>query len=332
MPSSRNSKPNSNFRFFWLGIFIVLLFGGYSVGWFWFAGKAESEVRKAITSVNRDGVLLECSNPQIKGFPFRIGLFCDQLSYKDAGRRISANAGSFRTASQVYQPMRTILEVDGPLLITAPGLPQLQFNWDLLHASARIAQPLPTRISLETRKLSVQAELVDNVAKPLFTAEETQTHLRPNGAHIDLSGTFTGLVIDSQAVGGRRLPRLDGSADTTLNNGVSLVANRQPALRGQSGAIRSMTLKLGGTSGVSLNGPWSIAEDGLVDADLKVTIQNPRELSCILSEVIPEQKKQFETAFSGLTLFGDAPTLPLKIVKGKATLGFIPLGMVPAID
>lgn len=108
--------------------------------------------------------------------------------------------------------------------------------------------------------------------------------------------------------------------------------NRQPALRGQSGSIRSLTLTSGGTTGVALSGPWSVGDDGLIDADLKVTIQNPRELSRILSQVIPEQAKQFETAFTGLALLGDAPTLPLKIVKGKATLGFIPLGMVPAVD
>lgn len=332
MPSSQQPKPNSSRRFLWLGLFIVLLFGGYSAGWFWFAGRAESEVRKAIATVNRDGVSLECANPQIKGFPFRIGLFCDRLDYEDSGRRLSASAGNFRTAAQIYQPMHSVLEIDGPLRLSAPDLPQLQFDWELLRASARIARPLPERISVETRMLSGKAAFIDGVAKPLFSADETQTHLRPNGTNIDLAGTFSGLQIDPQAIGGRTLPRLDGSADTTLNNGVALIESRQPALRGQSGTIRSLTLTSGGTSGVALSGPWSVAADGLVDADLKVTIQNPRELSRILSEVIPEQKKQFETAFTGLALLGDAPTLPLKIVRGKATLGFIPLGMVPAVE
>lgn len=332
MPSSRDPKPNSSRRFLWLALFIVLLFGGYSAGWFWFAGKTENEVRKTIAGLNRDGVSVECVNSTIRGFPFRIGLFCDRLEYEDTARRVSASTGNLRTAAQIYQPMRTVLELDGPLRVTAPDLPQLQLDWELMHASARIADPLPERVSVETRKLTGQAAFSDRAPTPLFTAEETQMHLRPNGANIDLAGTFTGLVIDPQAIDGRTLPKLDGSADTTLNNGVNLVTSKQPALRGQSGTIRSMTLTSGGSAGVALSGPWSVDADGLVDATLKVTIQNPRELSRILSEVIPEQRQQIGSVFSGLAMLGDAPTLPLTIAKGKATLGFIPLGMVPAVQ
>ncbi|PWK64586.1 DUF2125 domain-containing protein [Aminobacter sp. AP02] len=331
MTSSHEPKPSYSRRFLWLAIFIVVLFGGYSAAWFWFAGKAENEVRKTIAGLNRDGVSVECVNSTVRGFPFRIGLFCDRLEYEDAARRISASAGNLRTAAQVYQPMRTVLELDGPLRVTAPDMPQLQLDWELMHASARIANPLPERLSVETRKLSGQAAFSDGAPTPLFTAEETQMHLRPNGANVDLAGTFTGLAIDPQVTDGRSLPKLDGSADTTLNNGVDLVKSRQPVLRGQSGTIRSMTLTSGGSSGVALSGPWSIDTDGLVDADLKVTIQNPRELSRILSEIIPEQRQQIGSAFAGLALFGDAPTLPLKIAKGHATLGFISLGMVPAV-
>lgn len=332
MTSSQEPKPNYSRRFLWLGLFIVLLFGGYSAGWFWFAGKAENEVREAIAGLSRDGVSIECASPTIRGFPFRIGLFCDRLDYEDSARRISASAGSLRTAAQIYQPMRTVIELDGPLRVTAPDLPQLQFNWDLLHASARLANPLPERISVETRKLTGQAAFSDGPPTPLFTAEETQTHLRPNGTNLDLAGTFTGLLVDPQAIDGRILPKLDGSADTTLNNGVALVTSAQPVLRGQSGMIRSMTLTSGGSAGVALSGPWSINADGLVDADLKVIIQNPRDLSRILSDVIPEQRQQIGSVFSGLALLGDAPALPLRIVKGRATLGFIPLGMIPAVQ
>ena len=331
MTANQEPKTYSRRRFLWLALFIVLLFGGYSAGWFWFAGRAEQEVRQRIAKLNQNGVAADCVNPTVQGFPFRIGLFCDRVEYENSNMRISASAGSLRTAAQVYQPMRTVLELDGPLTVTAPDLPPLQFNWDLLHASARIANPLPERLSLETRKLTGEASFSDRSAVPLFTAEETQMHLRPNGQDIDVAGTFTGLVIDQQALHGRKLPPLDGSADASLKNGVSLVKGGARRLRGQSGTIRSLTLTTGGTTGAALSGPWSIDADGLLDANLKVTIQNPRELSRILSEAMPEQRKQIETALSGLAMLGDAPTLPLRVVKGRATLGFIPLGMVPAV-
>lgn len=332
MTSSQDRKPNSSRRFLWLALFIIVLFGGYSAGWFWLAGKAEREVQQRIAKLNQNGVSADCANPEIRGFPFRIGLFCDRVEYENAALRVSASAGAFRTAAQVYQPMHSVLELDGPLRVTAPDLPQLQFNWDLLHASVRVANPLPERLSVETRKLTGQASFIDGPDMPLFTADETQFHLRPNGMDIDLAGTFTGLLIDPQALHGRKLPLLDGSADTSLTNGIALLDGGQKSLRGQAGTIRSMTITSGRNTGAAVTGPWSIGDDGLLDANLRVTIQNPRELSRILAEVIPEQQKQIETAFAGLALLGDAPTLPLRVTKGRAMLGFIPLGMVPAVQ
>lgn len=332
MSSSQQQQTRSSRRFLWLGLFIIVLFGGYSIGWFWLAGRADREVRQHIAEVNRDGVSLDCVKPEIKGFPFRIGLFCDRVEYENTALRISASAGAFRTAAQIYQPMRAVLELDSPLRVTAQDLPQLQFDWELLHASARIANPLPERLSVEIRKLAGEAEYSDRAPMPLFTAENVQTHLRPNGENIDIAGTFTGLVIDQKLLDGRKLPPLDGSADASLTNGVALVRGGEKSLRGQAGTIRSLTLTSGGTTGAALSGPWSIDADGLLDADLRVTIQNPRELSRILAEAIPEQRQQIETAFNGLALLGSAPSLPLRVAKGRAMLGFIPLGNVPAVE
>ena len=41
---------------------------------------------------------------------------------------------------------------------------------------------------------------------------------------------------------------------------------------------------------------------------------------------------QIRTSFAGLAVMGDNPTLPLKISKGRAMLGFIPLGNVPPLE
>ena len=37
MATTDTTKPNYSRRFFWLGIAVVVLFGGYSLGWFWLA-------------------------------------------------------------------------------------------------------------------------------------------------------------------------------------------------------------------------------------------------------------------------------------------------------
>ena len=47
-------------------------------------------------------------------------------------------------------------------------------------------------------------------------------------------------------------------------------------------------------------------------------------------EVLNES--QIEQGFAGLALLGNEPSMPLKVVKGKASLGFIPLGKIKPLD
>ncbi|MCB1441256.1 MAG: DUF2125 domain-containing protein, partial [Nitratireductor sp.] len=60
-----------------LAIFVVVLFGGYSLGWFYFAGKLVEQVNVALAGAKQNGTNADCVNPTARGFPFRIGIFCD---------------------------------------------------------------------------------------------------------------------------------------------------------------------------------------------------------------------------------------------------------------
>jgi hypothetical protein len=153
MTSSEARRPRKSRRFLWLTIFIVVLFGGYSAGWFYVADRVKAEVVARLATMNRGEVSVECDNPQVGGFPFRIGVSCDRLAYADGARRIEASAGSFRSLAQVYQPNRALAELDGPLHVSAPGLGAIRLDWDRLRASVRIARPLPERVSVEAEGL-----------------------------------------------------------------------------------------------------------------------------------------------------------------------------------
>ncbi len=71
--------------------------------------------------------------------------------------------------------------------------------------------------------------------------------------------------------------------------------------------------------------------DGLVDADLQLTIRDPKGLSVVLADAIPEERNTIEAGFSGLVLLGAQPSLPVFIRKGAARLGFIQLGQIPPL-
>src|ERR687897_740456 len=188
MATTDRTKPNYSRRFFWLGVFVVVLFGGYSLGWFWLAGRLEAEAKTAITALNRDGVEADCANPTARGYPFRIGLYCDSVAFSDAAKGISLSAGSFRSAGQIYDPMRLVAELDGPASIDSAKAGAFALTWDNLRASARLSSPLPQRISLEGAGL--RAETGDGGA--LLAAERFEAHLRPNEQNLDVAGRFGG--------------------------------------------------------------------------------------------------------------------------------------------
>jgi hypothetical protein len=327
MAIADSKKPNYSRRFFWLGVFIVVLFGGYSLGWFWLAGRLEAEAKTAIAALNRDGVEANCVNPAARGYPFRIGLFCDSVAFSDAAQGISLSAGSFRSAGQIYDPMRLVAELDGPVLVDSAQAGAFALDWQNLRASARLSTPLPQRLSLE----GVQVKAATADGAPLFAAENLQAHMRPNEQNLDLAGSFSGLALDASLLKGRKIPPLSGQSDITVNDGVRLLGERVKDLRGQSGTIRELALSTGENTGVTLAGPFSVDEAGLIDARLNITIRDPKGLSAVLAEAIPERRAQIEQAFSGLAMLGAAPSLPLRINKGRATLGFIPLGEIPPL-
>ena len=327
MPSSDRKKPNYSRRFFWLGVFIVVLFGGYSLGWFWLAGRLEAEAKTTITALNRDGVEADCANPTARGYPFRIGLYCDSVAFSDAAQGISLSAGSLRSAGQIYDPMRLVAELDGPASIDSARAGVFSLDWENLRASARLSTPLPRRLSLE----GVRLKAATAGGAPLLAAENFQAHMRPNEENLDLAGSFSGLALDASLLDGRKVPPLSGQSDITINDGVRLLGERVKDLRGQSGTIRELALSTGEETGVTLSGPFSIDDAGLIDARLNITIRDPRGLSAVLAEAVPEKRDQIEQAFSGLAMLGNAPSLPLRIAKGKASLGFIPLGQIPPL-
>ncbi|RVB25352.1 DUF2125 domain-containing protein, partial [Mesorhizobium sp. M7A.F.Ca.CA.004.05.1.1] len=165
----------------------------------------------------------------------------------------------------------------------------------------------------------------------LFSAGKASGQLQPNGEDIDYLGSFGDLEIDPGAIGGRVLPALDASGDVTLKNGVALIGTQVKSLRGQAIEIRNLDLS-SGTARITVSGPLSVDAEGLVNADLMIRLKDPKAVAAILGAAIPEQKSQIEQGFSALAVLGNEPSMPLKVVRGKASLGFIPLGKIKPVE
>ncbi|RWD98326.1 MAG: DUF2125 domain-containing protein, partial [Mesorhizobium sp.] len=165
----------------------------------------------------------------------------------------------------------------------------------------------------------------------LFSAGKAAGQLQPAGQDINYVGSFGDLEINADAIEGRVLPALDGTGDVTLKNGVALISAPPKSLRGQSIDITKLDLS-SGTARITVSGPVSVDAEGLVDGDLMIKLKDPKAVAAILAGAVPEHKSEIEQGFAALAMLGKEPSMPLKIVKGKASLGFIPLGKIKPLE
>ncbi|TPM12529.1 DUF2125 domain-containing protein [Mesorhizobium sp. B2-2-4] len=332
MTSTDERQPKHRRRLFWLAAFVIALFAIYSGGWFYLADRVRSEADKAVATLNKSGIEAGCANLQVSGYPLSFAVSCDNLAYEDDAKNVAASAGSFNAVAQIIQPLSPVADLRGPLRTSVPGMVPLWIDWDDLKANVKLSWPLPRRISLTAEGLSGQTDPADDTDPvQLFSAGKAAGQLQPNGRDIDYIGSFGDLEIDPDAIGGRVLPPLDASGEATLKNGLALIGTQLKSLRGQAVEIRRLDLS-SGTAHVAVSGPLSVDTEGLVDADLMIRLKDPKAVAAILGAAIPEQKNQIEQGFAALALLGNEPSMPLKVVKGKASLGFIPLGKIKPVD
>ncbi|KAA3451149.1 hypothetical protein C7I87_08690 [Mesorhizobium sp. SARCC-RB16n] len=332
MTSSDERQPGNRRRLWWLAAFILVLFALYSAGWFYLASRVRSEADKTVATLNKSGIQAGCANLQVSGYPLSFAVSCDNLAYEDDAKNIAASAGSFNATAQIVQPLSPFANLRGPLRTSVPGMMPLWIDWDNLQANVKLWYPLPRRISLQAEGLSGQTDPADDTDPvELFSAGKASGQLQPNSGDLDYVGSFGDLEIDPDAIGGRVLPALDASGDATLKNGVALVGTQVKSLRGQRIEIRNLDLS-SGTARITVSGPLSVDAEGLVDADLMIRIKDPKAVASILAGAIPEQKNAIEQGFGALALLGSEPSMPLKVAKGKASLGFIPLGKIKPVQ
>jgi hypothetical protein len=330
--TSDERQPGNRRRLLWIAAVVVALVAIYTGAWFYFADRLMREAEKTVATLNKNGVQAACADMQVTGYPFSFTVSCDSLAYEDDANKIAASAGSFNAAAQVLRPLSPSANLRGPLRTSIPGMAPLWIDWDKLQADVKLWWPLPSRITLRAEGLSGQTDPADDTDPvELFSAAKAAGQLQPNGVDLDYFGSFGDLEIDPDAIDGRVLPALDADGDVSLKNGVALIGTQVQSLRGQAIEIRNLDLS-SGTAHVAVSGPLSVAADGLIDADLMIRIKDPKAVAAILGGVIPEQKDAIEQSFAVLAFLGNQPSMPLKVVRGKASLGFIPLGKIKPVQ
>lgn len=300
----------------------------YSVGWYHAAGRVADESDRVIAAAAREGARIECAGREVRGYPFRLGLHCDSIEIENARRGYSFRAGTFRSAAQIYQPAFLIGEMDGTALLEVPAMPPARLDWENLRASVRWARPVPERISIEIHAFRASAR---DGGVPLLDAERSEVHMRPNGEALDLAVRVAQLQLPAYPPHGNPPPPLDGDLDVTIDNGVARVLDLDGSLRGHSGTIRRFHLASGGRGAITARGTFRVGDDGLADAELTVTVTDPRGIGDLLAAIFPQKADEILGVASNLGFFGDAPEFPLTLKEGKVFVGPFEVGEVPPL-
>lgn len=317
-------------RFFWLGIAIVAAIGLYTAGWFYAADVLDKEVRTGLAEFGRDGGnRAVCEEATVRGYPFRIGVFCNATYVERASAGFSMSTGAFRSAAQVYAPQHVVAEADSPARVVLPGLVPLDLTWGGLRSSARLAWPLPEQFSMEATDVTAVADM-PNVAGPLaFTADRLELHLRPVDADLDVALRFAEFEPGVLLLPKGSLPPLTGYADLSLKDGTTLLRDRRRNLRGSSFTVRRIEIGTQDRVLLTATGTLSVDEAGLIDADLTLETEDGPALARAIMEAFPESGSGVAAAIGTVSFISSS--LPLTIRKGQATLAVVYLGAIPPI-
>jgi hypothetical protein len=330
MTSSAGRKPVRRRWLFRLLVLVVVLFAVYSAAWFYAANRLETFAADQIAAFNQTGRSADCGKAAASGFPLGMSFSCDSVRFDDPDQQVSLSAAGFSAGIQAYDPFQLVARLDSPAAVSAPGAGELTFDWAKLGASVRLATDFPDAADAAIDKLAAGRKAEGTVAS-LVKADHAEAHMKKDGADLVLAARLTGAALDPQLSKGAALPPLGADVDVTIKDGVAWAQSGAGDLRGQSGTIRTLALSTGETSGLSVAGTFAVGEDGLLDADLQVTVRNPKALGEQLATAFPNDADRFRTAMSGLAMMGNNATLPLKISRGKARLGFVPLPDIPPL-
>lgn len=338
-------KTNTKKKFIGFVFIIIFSIAAFTAVWFWAADQVDKTVNNFTAQLSKQGTTLNCENQEVRGYPFRLGLFCSNVIYSDPVNAINVSAGNIRSAAQLYKPGHVIIELDAPVNLSIPKLAPLIINWQDFRGSANITTTGYKRISLIANKIDIAANDA-GFKSPLGTIENLQIHSRPTPnkeeqKSLDLSLALSNWEISNGAESS--FEPIHVAFDISVNQAQHIIETKQDFIQffkkyGGSGSISNITLATKSGGELKLSGPISITRNGLVNGELTINLSDPQKLITYAGNILPPVKTALEQGLPYLEAFSDRSTgvvkikdLKLKITNGDIFLGFFKVGQVPKL-
>lgn len=330
--SSRSDASGVTRKLIRLAVAVIVVLALYTGGWFYAASWMKMTLDRELATSAQALHSASCSNLDVRGFPFRIGLFCDSVAFDDRVTGLSATFGALRSAAQVYRPGHAVLELDGPAQVRITPDMVFDADWDLLHASATAWTDGLNRASVAYDGLKGRLNVPSEGVSVGIAATHGEKHVRQSGEALDVAASFDALSLD---LGDRALPPLDVEVDMTIAGAARWISAEGPpadAPLGASAELRRLSLDLGDGKVMALSGPLTVGDDGYLSGTLDLDISGITVWRDRISDAFPEiadTAAQVAQAIEGLSKGNDRAVVKLKVEDGTVYLGLFPIAFIP---
>ncbi len=161
-------------RFKILIVVVLLVFGGWTAGWFYGASRLGDGIDAWLQASQAGPEPVTCEQLDVAGFPFRFDVSCTGLALTSGD--FSFRLENLKATILVYRPTHALIFASGPatFLDTFSGSSR-ELRWDNLRASARTNGWALARISLEADNV----ELIDTLVGEKLVARigRAEAHL-----------------------------------------------------------------------------------------------------------------------------------------------------------
>ncbi len=319
-----------------LAIAVALAILVYSGLWFAAAEALEKKLAELIGGANPAAIEATCADMKVGGYPFRIGVSCSQLAVDDHFHGLSATFGALRSAAQIYAPGHALWELDGPGQVRSSLGFSLALQWTQLRSSLNAGLDGLDRSSVEVKDL--QGLLTAQIDGQTVEARtpHAEAHLRRSGDDLDLA-VLTRDAVLSLKEQPPVLPPLSASIDMTLIGKakyLDLQGDRGEGLYGSTGEIRRLVADMGEGRVLTLSGPVSVGNDGMISGKLHVEIEGIKAWQEALRQGFPDEEETIDNASKVLdAMFAgkDKGEADLTIANGVVLIGIIPVAVLPPL-
>lgn len=331
MPHDTQPAGSRARRFVWLAVGIAVFGLAWTAGWHFVADRIETRLPLTLQQLAGQQAQAECANAEVRGYPFRFGLFCDRISYDSARSGLRAEGGALRSAAQFYRPNHIVSELDGPFSFSGQA-GEGRIDWRSLQSSVRLTRRGLDRGSLESQNISIDVDSTAMSSRLGLRAERLSAHARKNELDADFAVYAEG--VQSTLLDQLAFDRL--TLEATLPGQATLL---DAPLRGPQGAfdvrLHRILVEVDDTTSLEISGPVRIDETRRISGDISVTARNLQDLAELIAHLDPQYAEIAGNIAPMLGAFDtvdgdDAITVPLTIRQNAVSIGFIPLGRLPA--